>query len=537
MPEKTNSELLREIDEALSNAVGQQDDIMSLIEKNKTDDETPEPENEMEINDMDEKSPEEEPIPEIDTEENSETVETAISDPILPSKDVQPEETPEQTHATKLETKRSKLRSLLGELPEMKPLSCDSSFVIDLETGDVVKKELTGPELLKEKYVQNAIVKSQVPHDTDLQIVSMENGLHVEHVMVKPDVDTFKVKKDVKPGAAYVKLREELERKMTESRMKSVQEREGYAKKLEEEQAQYSGDEDDEEKSDVEEAESDVEAVEFEEPENGLEEDEPDEMDCVEETEPGDDEKQQSDSSSDSSDDEEESLPDPVTDTSKKSRIITAFVDSDDETEEKSKQDLNISTNTLQEADISLSDSLPLGQAIPSDKEGSFLETSFKVPETPTEDRQRTESLWDDPNDRSKDDEDLSELCSGRFGPTQAPVSAFTQENSATGIKALCDKGLTQAINDEDLSDLCSGAFVSQVDVAKSITDDKKSEQEETEFVQTEQISKRNVIVSSDEESKEKDESISEKKIKKLKKKRRRQALEISGKVSNLNFF
>lgn len=583
LSEKTNSELLREIDDALSNAIGQQDNIMSLIENTKTGDENPENEVEIEVTggqngmegltenedlgkgsiELEEENISLENPMEKDSDGVSETNKEQSFEKNCALKDSELEEPPneepsvhkssEQELSVKIEAKKSKLRSLLGNLPEIKPLSYDPSLVIDLETGDVVKKELSGPELLKEKYLKNAIVKSQVPHDTDLRIVSLENGLHVEHVMVKPDTDTFKVKKDVKPGAAYVKLKQELEKKMTESRMKNVHEREGYAKKLEEEQAQYSGDEED---TDVEEDGSVDDKIELDE--NPADNDDQMEVDAVEmDKDPMNEEENESNTSSDSSDEDE--LPDPTAVSSKKSRIIKAFIDSDEEAEEpKQVEGLNCSSNTLQETDISLSDSLPLGQVIPHDKETTLLETSvsdtsFKVPETPdsikpsnwdtdtTEDSGPMHLLWDDPNDRCKEDE-LSELCSGRFGATQAPLSDLTQEpigqqDAPSGIKTLCDKGLTQAINDEDLSDLCSGAFVTQVQDPGVKESTEKIQDQEPESLEKEKISpekvsigKKNVILSSDEDGE--DVTVtSAKKVKKLKKKRRRQALEISGKI------
>ncbi|XP_063706067.1 claspin [Culicoides brevitarsis] len=501
--EKSNAELLKEMDEALSNAVGQQDDILSMIDKQnieKTEDSAAE---------VNEKSEIQEEI----VEKIEETPE--IEPKVVPETEISPEKdlpkSPEQQIAAKIEAKRNKLRSLLGDLPEIKPIVADPTLVIDLETGDVVKKELSGPELLKEKYLKNAIVKSQVPHDQDLQIVSLENGMHVEHVTVKPQIDTLKVKKDVKPGAAYMKLKEELQKKITESRLKVVQERECYTKKLEDEKAQYSGEEE-EENEDFEEENEQVD----EENDDKNAENEEMEVDDVPETEENDVENESESSDDDSSSSDDEELPEATQGNAKKNRIIKAFEDSDDETTEKPSE---VSTN-----DISLSDSMPLGQVLPPETfhDASITsETSFKVPETPTE------TLWD----AEKDEEDLSALCSGQFGATQAPSEIVETEND--DIKALCDD---KDVNEDDLTDLCSGTFVTQIPLnaeneekmleneAESVEKSKKSSPEKTI------LGKRNVILSSDDENDEKiEENLSPKKIKKLKKKKkRRAALEIS---------
>uniref|UniRef100_A0A336LX24 CSON007066 protein n=1 Tax=Culicoides sonorensis TaxID=179676 RepID=A0A336LX24_CULSO len=560
LPEKTNAELLKELDEALSSAVDKQGDIMTLIENPdkaenpQIEDEIQNPDpptqiepksnesiNETSHNDKNEKSDEigaeteiqEEKIPdEIESDQipvESESDQAPTEQNSDPKKD-------DDKISSRLEAKRQKLRSLLGDLPEIKPLSYDPNLVIDLETGDIVKKELSGPELLKEKYMKNAVIHTQIPHDTDLTIVSTENGLHVEHVMVKPESETFKVKKDVKPGAAYMKLKQELEKKITENRIKSVQEREGYNKKLEEEQAQYSGDEEEEEEDgedqDENEEEMEVETNEIEETEEKSDENTPTEIPDAEEIE-----NESESEDSDSSDDEEIPVPDSAP---KKGRIIKAFVDSDDDEGPNPHEN---SINTNQDPDISLSDSLPLGQVIPNEQnssvlESSLTETSFKVPETSKSftdlnlenETDQIRLLWDDDSEKEKE-EDLSELCSGRFGPTQPRKELELTQNTQShdGIKALCDKGLTQAINEEDLSELCSGTFETQIQRADNGIPVQEPEIEKpSEKVM---IGKRNVLVSSDEENNQEDADpeTSAKKIKKLKKKRRRrQALEIS---------
>uniref|UniRef100_A0A336KJ19 CSON011562 protein n=1 Tax=Culicoides sonorensis TaxID=179676 RepID=A0A336KJ19_CULSO len=559
LPEKTNAELLKELDEAISSAVEKQGDIMTLIEN---PDQTENPQIEDEIQNHD-------PPLQIEPESNESINETSQndqnekSDEIGPETEVQEEKVPDKIESdqipaesefdqasteqnsdpkkdddkisSRLEAKRQKLRSLLGDLPEIKPLSYDPNLVIDLETGDIVKKELSGPELLKEKYMKNAVIHTQIPHDTDLTIVSTENGLHVEHVMVKPESETFKVKKDVKPGAAYMKLKQELEKKITENRIKSVQEREGYNKKLEEEQAQYSGDEEEEDGEDEDENEEDmeVESNDIEETKEKLIENEPTEIPEGEEIE-----NESESEDSDSSDDEEIPVPDTAP---KKGRIIKAFVDSDDDEGPNPHEN---SINTNHDPDISLSDSLPLGQVIPNEQnssvlESSLTETSFKVPETSKSftdlnlenDTDQIRLLWDDDSEKEKE-EDLSELCSGRFGPTQPKKELELTQNTQNhdGIKALCDKGLTQAINDEDLSELCSGTFVTQIQKANDEIPVLEPEIEKPSEKVV--IGKKNVLVSSDEENNQEDADpeTSAKKLKKLKKKRRRrQALEISG--------
>lgn len=475
-PEKTSSELLQEIDAILTRA---EDNYINSTTAAVDLDKHDEPPSATVII---------ESAPEVDEQPPS-TDNTAQESTNLDPPAVVDEAPPEQPQpststsdaAERKNARKSKLLSLIGELPTINPTVCDDNALIDLETGDIVKKELTGPELLMQKYVDNACkkVSSQQSQEVDLEIVSLSQGLHTEHIRVKRDPKPF-VLKDLKPGASYMKLKASLEQKIHEKRKEEVMKREEYTKKIEEEQATYSNDEDeviDSETEDVDELEKVEETIEPTEVEQNPEIDD-------------------NDSSDSSSSDEEGAC---EADKPRKGRIIAAFEDSDDpddaekitETSPK-KSTMDVSLNSFDPLDINL--------------------------EKPSDDHSVTILPWEDDEGPANPDDDLLALCSGKFSTQIQP--------SANPLQKLFNDVQTQPLNEDELSALCSGRFTTQASPAPVLELEKADDEPIVDTNNKHEV-RRPVILSSDEEDDATRAESSQKKIKR-RKKRRRQVLEIS---------
>ena len=190
----------------------------------------------------------------------------------------------------------------------------------------------------------------------------------------------------------------------------------------------------------------------------------------------------QDDGESDSDDDSSESEleKEEVDQTKKKSRIITAFVDSDDESnnpvpiiDQKLVSPLKESDNDIKLTQPSSGINTQPSQDFFRSQSDYF--TDFTEPSVSERDYTESMKILFDPSsqclntdlNRSVDDE-LLDICSGQFLPTQSQAPGF----SKTAVTAFTEGLFTQTLNEEDnneLMEICSGPFITQRENVKVI--------------------------------------------------------------------
>ena len=151
-------------------------------------------------------------------------------------------------------------------------------FVINLETGSVEKKKLTGPEMLFQKYLKT-VQKPKHKNTVSMNILTVENG-KLENQKVE-----VKLAKEIeldhqRPGFSHEKMKETLRNKIVHKRLEEIKKklRENETKELEPEDKEKCGEVEEE----MEDDDEDFEGEECDE-ESSEEEDEEEEMEaCVE---------------------------------------------------------------------------------------------------------------------------------------------------------------------------------------------------------------------------------------------------------------
>lgn len=256
--------------------------------------------------------------------------------------------------------RKSKRQSVLSIATLGAPkLSGASGMVIDFETNELKPKEKSGVENLVERFMKNALVKTPKADSQDVRLVFSSYIILTElnakiychffsifhtdtgsiHTHKLPNiVDDRKSTKEPKPGESYVKLKDELSRKIHEKR------REAVYKRLEEEKKQKEMDSEEELDDEYEEY-SDCEMVENDSVEGEAVDDEQTNLENIEGVDENSSGKSNEDNlnavseddANDSASDEENELGTIIepSGTNKRRRILTAFNDSDDGKKEK----------------------------------------------------------------------------------------------------------------------------------------------------------------------------------------------------------
>jgi len=252
----------------------------------------------------------------------------------------------------------------LSTLAEMKGTT-GKDVIIDLETGTIAPRQLTGPEMLFQKYLKS-VQKPKHKSSIAFNILSIENG-KLENQKVQVKLDKELEIDHSRPGVSHEKLKENLRNQIVHKRL-------GELKKKIEEDAKEAKDELElDEKSDC-----------------GMDDDEEDDSDCEDDDEGNCDENEEitptnktvaaeieqpiEDAEDDSNSDEESSSEEEeeVTAGPKKGRILKAFVDSD---EEESKQQMpapKVPTNSeapSSEIIVTTQDLVDAGNYVPSSLE------------------------------------------------------------------------------------------------------------------------------------------------------------------------
>ncbi|KAH8380146.1 hypothetical protein KR009_009195, partial [Drosophila setifemur] len=323
-------------------------------------------------------------------------------------------------------------------------LKGNANMVIDLETGDMFAKKPTGVDNLLQRLIKTREAKK---HKT-IEIVNILTTEHGKLEMSKVNIHLHEeepVGKEPKPGAAYVKMQEQLKSRITKKRIENLRKRQADEdeRMAEEEEEEYEPENkpnyaevtinEDEEIVDEGTDEEDEEAEQVEEKSDPEEDSEKEENNTESELEP-----------------EMETQT-----TKKKSRLIKAFMD-----------------------DSSDEDDLDLLQT---------PKPSGAAPISATQLQLSAHKLFNAESRKTASDEEneLLDLCSGQFPQTQL---IFAAAPSSLDTALISQIPITQFGGGapEELESLCSGTFATQL-----LT--QKDDQTESQLVV-------NKIVSSDEE-------------------------------------
>ncbi|XP_065091080.1 claspin [Ochlerotatus camptorhynchus] len=436
---------------------------------------------------------------------------------------------------SKLAQKKAELLSN-GSITAFPSLRGNPNMIIDLDSDDQAP---SGPDILFQRFAKCSGKKAK--RAANLNILSTDKGV-VEMSTVSLGLEQEERNPNGKepiPGAAYAKLKQSLWEKMGQARMETLRKRqEGIrpAKKMDDEEDENNEEDiEDDEEDEIVENDKHVEDNQDEGDDKDEEEvgdaklcdllnDEADEDDEeAEETDQVPPEEEANDDDEDDDDDdeeessEEESIDKPamVNGEKKKSRIITAFEDSDEEIQGKDEAEPKAVQKTTTEELFSMLDGND--KFTPSDRNN--LETGENMT-----------LLWKDTEEpdtaNTQAEDDLLALCSGRFGETQAPPPltgaeslsttqpmtatpsdflALTEsdrltpesEKPTTAAAALFTQTREHPVDDSELIALCSGTFATQQQNVNLDTEP---------FQPSEVITKgKLVIVSSDEEDQERD--------------------------------
>lgn len=472
------------------------------------------------------------------TEPEKTTTVEAIAEPVAgPSKeapridyDIFSEPTP-----SKLAQKKAELLSS-GSITPFPSLRGNPDMMIDLDSDNQTP---SGPDILFQRFAKCSGKKAKKA--TNLNILSTDKGvveMSTVSLGLEQDVRDPNGKEPI-PGAAYVRLKQSLWEKMEQTR------RETLRKRQEEFQLANKIDDEDEGEEDIVDNDESVDSNRGEENDKDDEEvektkhcdllddeadEDDDEADEVEETddvipeEESNDDDDEDESSDEDSEKESEDKP-AVAGERKKSRIITAFEDSDEEMQGKDEDALNVVQKSTTEELFSLFEGND--KFTPSDRNN--LETGESMT-----------LLWKDTeepdNAFTQAEDDLLALCSGQFSDTHAPpltgaVSlSTTQSMTATPsdialtasehltasekstVAALFTQTSENPVDDGELIALCSGTFATQ-----------QQHLEPDRLLPSEGISRGKLIIaSSDDEDQEQDAE------KKKHKKRKRRNINIS---------
>lgn len=260
-----------------------------------------------------------------------------------------------KTSPIKLEENDVKPRISFPTLKTLDEMN-SKDFTIDLETGSIQPRKLTGPEMLFQKYLKT-VQKPKHKDTISMNILTVENG-KLENQKVEVKLDKEVELDHQRPGFSHEKLKENLRSQIVSKRLQEIKKKmvKVEAKELEpEDKDDVDGAADDEESDgefegeeqscDEEEEEIEVESKEKRKKKKGsecgfLDEEAVDEDESENESE--------DEESSSSSDEEPETEPT----AHKKGRILKAFEDSDDESSKKSEKIVAEEENVAAEVEM-----------------------------------------------------------------------------------------------------------------------------------------------------------------------------------------
>ncbi|ALC43543.1 CG32251, partial [Drosophila busckii] len=303
----------------------------------------------------------------------------------------------------------------------------DANMVIDLETGDMFAKKPTGVDDLLQRLMKTREAKKHKTTET-VNILSTSHGKLELSKITRQLHDEEPVQKEQKPGAAYLKLQEQLKALINKKRMEDM--RKKQVEEMEEEEVDDM-DIDEEYEPDAKPGKKEFAVNEDEEivdelPEETAEEEEPDADKETEDT--GEDEQENELEADNDSSSSSESEPEEQVEGKRKSRIIRAF------------EDDNSDEELLQTPKPGTTAPVTATQLQLSDQNLLFDAESQRTP--------------------SDDENELLGLCSGKFSGTQGSTEAPTVGAIISQIPITQAEPASQM--PDELEALCSGVFETQ---------------------------------------------------------------------------
>ncbi|KAG5681115.1 hypothetical protein PVAND_010575 [Polypedilum vanderplanki] len=407
------------------------------------------------------------------------------------------------------------------QIPRLKTLNemNGNAMVIDIFSGSIQPKKLSGPELLYQKFLKTQAKPKINKEKVCMNILSFENGkLGIQKVEVKLEKEAELDHN--RPGFSREKLKQNLRDQIVQKRLETIKSK-GLKSEFEPEEKCKSN-ENKENQRNSDESDGDYDPQEHEEQSEESDDDEEEEEESSKisknkkkdkcafidnEAIDEDDEnlEEEQESSEESSDEEEQNA-------QKKGRILKAFVDSDDEQQNsENKTDThNTSTVIMTENDL---------------KESAYINsqaTDFTFDEPSISEEILPSRLGEliDTTPNVVEDEDLMDICSGQFLTTQAfeKQNEISQNNLSEPIDNLSQKEPLNVINESE-------CLTSKIENDEQFS--KKPQEEEEEETSTKNVKK--LLESTDDEAdNECEDSTGKRKVKKKKSKQKMKKLGFS---------
>ncbi|CAG9806449.1 unnamed protein product [Chironomus riparius] len=356
-------------------------------------------------------------------------------------------------------------RNSIG-LKTLSEMNGKDNLIIDLESGTIKPKKLTGPEMLFQNYLKTQ-AKPKHKDTVCMNILSIENG-KLENQKVEVRLDKEVEFDHSRPGTSREKLKENLRNQILQQRLEKLKKRfvksetaelepedkEHFPHKKEDIDEDYNPENDNSGDESAQETTSDEEEDAVTQNKSKKKSDGSKFLDeeAVDEDE---NEEESSESESESSDDDEAEIDQPNT-AQKKSRILKAFEDSDDEeskvntkaqTDEVDNVQLQAQSNDQNEKEFS--QNLQVSEDLFNSQATDF---TFNEPSVSEEiDGNNINALFDPPSQAIENDDDLMGLCSGQFVSTPSEIILTNNDFKFS-------QNITAAESQDDFSD-----FITQV--------------------------------------------------------------------------
>jgi hypothetical protein len=374
-------------------------------------------------------------------------------------------------------------RNSIG-LKTLSEMNGKNNLIIDLESGTIKPKKLTGPEMLFEKYLKTQ-AKPKHKDTVCMNILSIENG-KLENQKVEVRLDKEVELDHSRPGSSREKLKENLRNQILQQRLEKLKKRfvksetaelepedkDHFPHKKEDSDEDYNPENDNSGEESAQETASDEEEDIVTQKKSKKKSDGSRFLD--EEAVDDDNEEESSESESESSDDDEAENIQSNT-AQKKSRILKAFEDSDDEeskvttkaqvADEVDNVQPQAKSNDQNEKEFS--QNLQVSEDLFNSQATDF---TFNEPSVSEEiDGNNINALFDPPSQAIENEDDLMDLCSGQFASTPSQIVLTNNDFKFS-------QNITTAESQDDFSD-----FITQVPDKEN--NDKKAIQDDDSFV------------------------------------------------------
>lgn len=129
-----------------------------------------------------------------------------------------------EIHTAELEVKAEDLKRNSIGLKTLSELNGKENFIIDLDSGMIKPKTLTGPELLFQKYLKTQGNVKKHRDTVVMNILSVDNG-KLENQKVEVKLDKEVELDHLRPGFSHEKLKENLKNQILQQRLEKLKQR------------------------------------------------------------------------------------------------------------------------------------------------------------------------------------------------------------------------------------------------------------------------------------------------------------------------